>query len=129
MLEFVQPWNNGGKKLEGLELAHILVDTMLDKKGDNILLLDMREEALFTDFFLICDGENDRQLKALADGIAGDAKKSADMLPWGTEGEPSNGWVLIDFGDLIVHLFSPEMRAYYNLEELWSGAHTILRMQ
>ena len=102
---------------------------MLDKKGDNILLLDMREEALFTDFFLICDGENDRQLNALADGIAGDAKKSADILPWGTEGEPSNGWVLIDFGDLIVHLFSPEMRAYYTLEELWSSAHTILRMQ
>lgn len=106
-----------------------MVDSILDKKGDNILLIDIREDAPFTDFFLICNGENDRQLKALADGIAGDAKKKANLLPWGTEGEPSNGWVLMDFGDLIVHLFSPEMRSYYNLEDLWSDAHIILRMQ
>jgi ribosome-associated protein len=50
-------------------------------------------------------------------------------LPWGTEGEPDSGWVLLDYGDLIVHLFSPEMRDYYNLEELWSGGHIVLRMQ
>jgi ribosome-associated protein len=106
-----------------------LVDSILDKKGDNILLLDLREDAVFTDFFLICNGENDRQLKALADSIAGDAKQKANILPWGTEGEPSNGWVLMDYGDLIVHLFSPEMRSYYDLEDLWSNAHIILRMQ
>ena len=92
-------------------------------------MLDISDEVIFTDYFLICNGENDRQLKALADGIAEDAKKKADIIPWGTEGEPSSGWVLLDYGDLIVHLFSPEMRVFYNLEELWGDGHVVLRMQ
>lgn len=116
-------------KLEGIQLAHILVDTILDKKGGNIILLDIRDEVVFTDYFLICSGDNDRQIRALADGITEEAKKKADAIPWGTEGEASSGWVLLDYGDLIVHLFSPEMRTYYNLEELWSDGHVVLRMQ
>lgn len=115
--------------LEGLDLAHILVDTILDKKGGDIVLLDISESAIFTDYFLICNGENDRQLQALLEGIAQDAKDKANTIPWGTEGEPSSGWVLLDYGDLIVHLFSPEMRKYYSLEELWSDSHIVLRMQ
>jgi ribosome-associated protein len=106
-----------------------LVETILDKKGGDIVLLDIRDDALFTDFFLICNGESNRQLKALAEGIAEDAKKKAEKLAWGIEGEAESGWILIDYGDLIVHLFSPETRAYYNLEELWRGAHVVLRMQ
>jgi ribosome-associated protein len=78
---------------------------------------------------LICNGENDRQLQALLDGIAKDAKQKAKTSPWGTEGTPSSGWVLVDYGDLIVHLFSPEMRKYYSLEELWSDSHIVLRLQ
>ena len=119
----------GRSKLEGLELAQLLVDSILDKKGENILLLDIREEAVFTDYFLICNGESDRQIKALADHIASDAKKQANILPLGTEGDASGGWVLLDFGDLIVHLFSPKMRLYYRLDELWSNGQIILRMQ
>jgi len=93
------------------------------------LLLDLSEEAVFTDYFLICNGDNDRHLQALADGIADNAKNNADTRPWGTEGEPSTGWVLMDYGDLIVHLFNPEMRSYYNLEDLWTDARVVLRMQ
>lgn len=102
---------------------------MLEKKGVDILLLDIRDEAIFTDYFLICNGENDRQIKALVDSISDDAKKKADIRPWGTEGEPSSGWVLMDYGDLIVHLFSPEKRSFYNLEQLWNNSHVILRLQ
>lgn len=102
---------------------------MIDKKGGDILLLDISEQALFTDLFLICSGENERQLQALADSIAEDAKKKANVLAWGREGEPNAGWVLMDYGDLIVHLFSPDKRRYYNLEELWSDSRVILRMQ
>jgi len=105
-----------------------LVETIIDKKGGDIILLDISEEAVFTDYFLICNGENDRQIQALVDSIADDAKKKANTLPWGKEGEPSSGWVLLDYGDLIVHLFNPDMRNYYNLEELWSDAHIVLRM-
>jgi ribosome-associated protein len=100
----------------------------LDKKGGDILLLDIRDQALFTDYFLLANGESERQLRALADGVTEDAKKKAELLPWGTEGDPESGWLLVDFGDLIVHLFDPAKRAYYNLEELWQDARVLLRM-
>jgi ribosome-associated protein len=92
-------------------------------------LLDIRDEAVFTDYFLICNGDNDRQLRTLADSIAEDAKKKAKLIASGREGAASSGWLLMDFGDLIVHLFSPEKRDYYRLEELWTDAHVVLRLQ
>ena len=101
----------------------------MDKKGADIALLDIRDEAAYTDYFLICNGDNDRQLQTLADSIADDAKKKADSVTWGKEGEASGGWLLLDFGDLVVHLFSPDKRQYYRLEELWNNAHIVLRLQ
>lgn len=106
-----------------------MVETILDKKGSDITLLDIREQAVFADYFLICSGDSDRQLRALARSIAEDAKKEAGVPAMGIEGDPEHGWVLIDFGDLIVHLFSPEKRNYYDLEDLWGEAHVLLQMQ
>ncbi|MCA9993530.1 MAG: ribosome silencing factor [Anaerolineales bacterium] len=106
-----------------------MVDSILDKKGSDILLLDLREQAIFTDYFLLCNGDSDRQLQALAEGITETAKKVGDVLPWGVEGDAESGWVLVDYGDIIIHIFSPEKRAYYNLEELWSHARIVLRIQ
>lgn len=101
----------------------------MDKKGTNIVILDVTGQTVFTDYFLLCDADNERQLKALADGIAEDAKKKADVRKWAVEGEPASGWMLVDFGDLVVHVFSEEQRDYYKLEELWSKGHTVLRIQ
>ena len=106
-----------------------MVDTIIDKKGNDLVLLDIREQAIFADYFLICNGDNIRQLQALADSIAEDAKHKASVLPIGVEGDPLSGWILVDFGDLVVHLFSPDKRTYYNLEDLWREAHPVLRMQ
>lgn len=116
------------KNLESLELAHLLVETILDKKGSDITLLDLREQAVFADYFLICNGENERQLRAMANSIAQDAKEKARALAKSVEGSPESGWVLVDFGDLLVHLFSPETRDYYDLEGLWDDAHIVMRM-
>ena len=121
--------HSGGEDLESLELAHLLVETILDKKGSEITLLDLREQAVFADYFLICNGENDRQLRAMANSVAQDAKQKADALAKSIEGSPESGWVLVDFGDLLIHLFSPDMRQYYNLEGLWDEAHVVMRMQ
>lgn len=110
-------------------MAKLLVDAILDKKGSDIILLDLRDQAIFADYFLIGTGENERQLKAMAEGVAEDAKKEAGVLPNGIEGEARTGWVLLDFGDLVVHLFAPHERAYYRLEELWQDAYPVLRMQ
>lgn len=84
---------------------------------------------MFADYFLLCNGDNARQLGALVNGIAEDTKKKAQVLPSGVEGDAESGWLLIDFGDLVVHVFAPEKRHYYKLEELWSQAHTVLEMQ
>lgn len=107
----------------------MLVDTIVDKKGSDIVLLDISEHAIFADYFLICNGENERQLNALAENIAFDAKRKGGTRAYGIEGEPSAGWVLIDFGDLVVHVFSPSKRNYYRLEDIWSNGHVVLRMQ
>lgn len=106
-----------------------MVDTILDKKGSNITLLDLREQAIFADYFLICDAENERQLRALAQSVIESAKHEGHILPYGQEGVAESGWVLIDFGDLIVHVFSPEVRTFYNLEDLWDEARVVLHMQ
>lgn len=105
------------------------MDSILEKKGEDITLLDLREQAVFVDYFLLCSGDNDRQLKAIAETVAYDAKKDGQVYPAVIEGEPETGWVLVDFGDLIVHIFLPEQRQYYDLEGLWSNAHVLLQMQ
>ncbi|MCB0036480.1 MAG: ribosome silencing factor [Anaerolineales bacterium] len=115
--------------LEALELAHLLVDTVLDKKASDIIILDLREQSVLTDYFLLCNGDSNRQINAIADAVQEDAKQKADVIIMNKEGDPNSGWVLLDFGDLIVHVFSPEKRAYYDLEGLWHESHVVLRMQ
>jgi ribosome-associated protein len=78
---------------------------------------------------LICNGENERQLKALAENVAQDAKLDGSVPVLGIEGEASSGWVLVDFGDLIVHLFSPEQRNYFRLEDIWDQARVVMHIQ
>ena len=106
----------------------MLVDTIVDKKGSDILLLDLRDYATFADYFLISNGENERQLKALAEDITLKVKEQDGTFTYGIEGMASSGWILIDFGDLVVHLFSPLKRDYYGLEDIWDQAHVVLRM-
>ena len=106
-----------------------MVDAIVDKKGSDIVLLDIRDQATFADYFLIGNGENERQLNALAEDIALKVKKQEELSTLGIEGTASAGWILVDFGDLVVHLFSPEKRDYYRLEDIWDQAHVVLRMQ
>jgi ribosome-associated protein len=112
-----------------LELAYLLVDTVGDKKASDILILDLLGRSVLTDYFLICTAENRRQLDAIATAVWEDAKQKAGVIAMSREGNAESGWILIDFGNLIVHLFSPEQRHYYGLEELWHTARVVLRMQ
>jgi ribosome-associated protein len=97
--------------------------------GEDILLLDIRGLSLFADFFVICNGTSERQLRALVRGVRDSVKKELGILPHHAEGEPVSGWVLLDYVDVIVHVFSPELRAYYDLEGLWHEGKVLLRMQ
>ncbi|MEN6478422.1 MAG: ribosome silencing factor [Anaerolineales bacterium] len=114
--------------LEALELARHIVDTIASKLGTDILLLDMQEVTLITDFFVIASGSSERQIGALSDEILEQTRRECDVKPLSVEGTPTGGWVLLDYGGVVVHLFSEEQRAYYQLEELWSNARTVLRI-
>jgi ribosome-associated protein len=115
--------------LEGLELTHLLVDALQEKKGVDILVLDIHAHALFADYFVICSGESEPQLRALTQSVLEEAKKVGERRPKGVEGTPADGWILVDFGDVVVHLFAPDKRAYYDLESLWHTGRVVIRMQ
>ncbi len=111
-----------------LDTARAIVNLLEDKKGEDILLLDIHEIASFADYFVIATGTSDRMLDALARALHDDVKKNFG-LDSRKEGESREGWLVIDFGDIVVHLFSPEQRDYYRLEQLWERGKTLLRVQ
>ena len=91
-------------------------------------MLDIRELADFAEYFVICSGTSDRMLQALADEVKERIWK-AQQLRGRVEGHPQDGWVLVDFGDVVVHLLSPDRRNYYRLEDLWVQGKILLRLQ
>jgi ribosome-associated protein len=104
------------------------VNSLEDRKGEDILLLDIKEIASFTDYFVLCSGTSDRMLDALADAALESAGK-LHRKKGRKQGQAREGWVVVDYGDVVVHLFSPDRRGYYNLEELWGEGKVLLRVQ
>ena len=98
-----------------------------DKQAMDILLLDTREVCSFADYFVICSGETERQIRAIYDEVGHALKKEGVSLHH-HEGAVDSGWLLLDFGDVIMHIFAPEKREYYQLDELWSKAIPLLRI-
>ena len=115
--------------LDSLELAHIIVDAVESKKAEDIVLLDLRPDAIIADFFVICTGNSDRQIKALADGVREVIKEKYSRLPVNVEGKSESGWVLMDYSDVLVHIFSEEQREFYDLEGFWKQANVLLSIQ
>lgn len=105
-----------------------MVNVLEDKKGEDILLLDIHEISDFADYFVICTGTSDRMLRALADAILEELRDQY-RIKGSIEGEPRDGWLLGDFGNVILHLFSPDRRDYYRLEDLWSQGKVLVRLQ
>jgi ribosome-associated protein len=114
--------------LEPLDLARRIVELAEDKKAADIVLLDISELTTLADAFVICSGGSERQIDAIADGISA-ALRDEGIKPIGREGTPASHWVLLDFGSVIVHVFTPPERDYYQLERHWSAAKTVLRVQ
>ena len=117
-----------GGHLQGAELARRVVDVLSDKRAENILLLDIRGVALFADYFVIASAETVRHTQALCDALDEELAKDS-ISSWGREGEAGSGWVLLDYGDVIVHIFGPEQRSFYDLEGLWREAVPVVRIQ
>ena len=95
-----------------------------DKKADDVVLLDLRKAAGFADYFLICSGGNPRQIRAIADAIM-EALASDGARPAHVEGYQRSEWILLDYFDFVVHIFSPETRLFYSLERLWGNAERV----
>ena len=100
------------------------VDAALDKKAHDVVVLDLRGTPAFTDFFVLCSGLNQRQVKAIADAVE-TALRGAKVRPAHIEGYDRAEWVLMDFFTFIVHVFTPQTRAFYGLERLWGDAERI----
>jgi len=107
--------------LSSREKSRIAVLAALDKKADRPVLLDVKVLSSFADYFLICSGRSDRQVQSIADAVV-EALKRLGRAPLGVEGHPEGRWVLIDCGDVIVHVFQEPIREFYNLERLWHSA-------
>ncbi len=105
-----------------------MVEIAGDKQAQDIILLDVRGVVGFSDYFVILSGETSRQMDAIYDEIVRLLKKEG-VLPLHYEGSVASGWLLIDYGDVIVHIFSPLEREYYRLDELWGEASTVVRIQ
>jgi ribosome-associated protein len=92
------------------------------------MLLDLKELNIFTDYFVLCTGTSDRMLNALADSVLEEMQKH-HKRKGKKEGLARDGWLVVDYGDVVVHLFSPDQRNYYQLEELWQDGKVLLRLQ
>jgi ribosome-associated protein len=97
-----------------------------DKKAEDIVLLDLRPDAIIADFFVVCTGNSDRQLKALIDNIRESVKEHHHTLPYATEGIAESGWVLMDYGMVVVHIFLEAKRNFYDLEGLWRAESKVM---
>jgi ribosome-associated protein len=100
-------------------LAEVIAAQALDKKAIDVVSLDLRGVAGYTDFFVICSGNTDRQTKAIHDAIHMELKKGHGVLPRRVEGLGEARWILMDYLDVVVHVFTPETRDFYRLEALW----------
>ena len=117
-----------GKGLEGAELARRAADELSEKQADAIVVLDIGEIAGFADYFVIATAQSPRQFEALAETLEHDLPREGARRPR-REGTTESGWLLFDYGDVIVHLFGEAERQYYNLERLWAQGKQLLRIE
>lgn len=110
------------RKLSSEQLARKLVEIADAKKAEDIVVLDMRELVSYTDFLAICTARNERQARAVVDEVRLQLKNEHGLLPGGADGEGAAGWIVLDYLDCVLHVFTAEARERYSLEELWREA-------
>jgi ribosome-associated protein len=111
-----------------VDLAKKMIDVLAERQADDIVLLDISKVCDFADYFVIATGQNVRQLQTLQGYLNAELNESDDLKAY-QEGTADSGWILMDYGDIIVHLFSPVQRDYYDLESLWKQGTEVVRMQ
>lgn len=109
--------------LKSKELADIVVNGMAEKKATDIRILDLREvKNAIADFFVVCSANSDTQIDAISDSVEAEVHKTTQANPWKKEGKVNKEWILIDYVDVVAHIFKKDKREFYSLEELWGDA-------
>ncbi len=106
---------------ESLAKAFLSVQAAANKKAENIKILDLKKLSSFTEYFVVCSGQSDRQVQAIADSIVIELKEDG-FTPISMEGYREGRWVLVDYGDVVIHVFLDALREYYDIEQLWKDA-------
>jgi len=113
-------------KLASLDLVNALLEGILEKKGEEILVLDLKKlPHAIADYFIICEASNERQVNAIADQLEREVRKKIKEKPWHVEGKENLEWVLIDYFNVVVHIFKKETRKFYALEDLWADGEIV----
>jgi len=119
---------SGEGRLDSTEVARLVVDVASDKLAEDIVLLDLRQIAPFADYFVIMSAGSSRQIQALEEDLT-EAMEKEQVKLFHREGTAQSGWVLLDFSNVLVHVFGPEQREFYGLERLWARAPQVVRIQ
>jgi len=115
-------------RLEPQELARAIIEAIYDRRGFNILLLDIHSLSAVADYFVISSGNNPLHIRAIAQEV-GEKTGALGQGPFRVEGEAEAGWMVMDYGSIVVHIFAPAQRAYYDLEGLWEEAPLVVSLQ
>ena len=111
-------------------MARKIVDLVEDKQALDITLLDLRQITVLTDYFVLCTSQSTRQTQAIINSVATELKQQAGLLPLHPpEGSNNSGWALIDYSDVVVHVFDTSTRSFYNLEDLWKDAVVVVKIE
>lgn len=111
------------KEINSKELSEWVVEGMLDKKAIDVVVMDLRDvKHAIADYFIICSGNSDTQIDAISDSIEEQIHKRSKQNPWKREGRQNKEWILLDYVDVVAHVFNKEKRTFYGLEELWGDA-------
>jgi ribosome-associated protein len=111
--------------MTGKQLAIRIAQAALDKKAEDLLIFDLRGLTTYTDFLIVCSGSSDRKVQAISEGIEVLLKQENNVKPLGIEGFTEGQWVLLDYGEVVVHVFYQHLRDFYDIESLWSDAPKI----
>lgn len=109
-------------KLNTETMINVAVEALLSKKGKDITLMDVSELTTLSDFFIVCHGTSDVQIKALADAVEEEVHKQTGEKAWKKEGADARSWIILDYVNIVIHIMNKEKREYYQLERLWNDA-------
>ena len=112
-------------RLTSLEQARLIAGLAREKLAEDVVILDLRPVCVYTDFFVLCSGRNPRQTKAIVDEVRERLKADHSLRPRSIEGDRQGDWILADYLDVVLHVFTPETRRYYALEELWGDMPSV----